>query len=60
MTARKSTRATSKPTFASVTTIPCKCGYLERASDEPEIPIVFDARVNEYHVTNTGKNGATR
>ena len=39
----------SKPTFASVTEQPCTCGFLERQADNPASPIVFDARLNEYH-----------
>ena len=39
----------SKPTFASVTEQPCTCGFLERQADDPASPIVFDARLNEYH-----------
>ncbi|MHB2020891.1 MAG: hypothetical protein ACYCW6_28475 [Candidatus Xenobia bacterium] len=38
-----------KPTNLSVTGKPCICGYLERAADNDEIPIVFDARLNEYN-----------
>ena len=49
-----------KPTFSSVTDTLCVCGYLERASEEPEVPIVFDAKVNEYHIANIGKNGGHR
>jgi hypothetical protein len=45
-----------KPIAASVTGVPCKCGYLERASEEPEVPIVFDAEVNEFHIANVGRN----
>ena len=39
----------SKPTFASVTKKPCTCGFLERQADDPDSPIEFDARMNEYH-----------
>jgi hypothetical protein len=46
-----------KPTHASVTDAPCKCGYLERASDEPMVPIVFDEQTNEYHIENVGDAG---
>lgn len=35
-------------THASVTNIPCTCGYLERAADDPANPIVFDERTAEY------------
>lgn len=38
-----------KPTFASVTEDPCKCGYLERAADDPNSPFVFDPELNEYN-----------
>jgi hypothetical protein len=44
-----------KPNSFSVTSMPCKCRFLERASEEPAIPIVFDARMNEYHIMNVGK-----
>jgi hypothetical protein len=57
MASTKGVRSASrKPTGASVTTTACTCKYLERASDEPEVPIVFDAEMNEYHLTNVGKN----
>jgi hypothetical protein len=39
----------SKPTFDSVTEQPCNCGFLEQQADDPASPIVFDARLNEYH-----------
>src|SRR5437868_3163217 len=39
----------AKPTDASVTEDRCSCGYLERAADDPTSPIVYDARLNEYH-----------
>jgi hypothetical protein len=38
-------------THASVTDIPCTCGYLERAADDPANPIVFDERTSEYQFT---------
>jgi hypothetical protein len=28
----------------------CDCGLLERASKEPEHPIRFDSKLNEYHI----------
>lgn len=37
-----------KPTHASVTEVPCTCGYLENAAANPDLPIGFDARVNEF------------
>jgi hypothetical protein len=38
-----------RPTFASVTDAPCKCGYLKRAADDARQPIVFDKLTGEYH-----------
>jgi hypothetical protein len=32
----------TKPHTMSVTSVPCKCGYLERGAKEPDWPIVFD------------------
>jgi len=57
MAARKKTpHRARKPTFASVTSLRCTCKYLENASEDPRIPIVFDAELNEYHITSIGKN----
>ncbi|MFO0648775.1 MAG: hypothetical protein U0326_21215 [Polyangiales bacterium] len=39
----------AKPTFASVTEQSCACHYLERAADDPQSPIVFDPKLNEYN-----------
>jgi hypothetical protein len=39
----------AKPTFASVTEEPCACGSLEHAADDPRSPIMYDARLNEFH-----------
>jgi hypothetical protein len=36
--------------------VPCTCRFLERAAEEPTVPIVFDARMNEYHIMNVGKD----
>ena len=38
-----------RPTNASVTDIICECKYLQRAADDPDVPIVFDERTHEYH-----------
>ncbi|MCX7424952.1 MAG: hypothetical protein NTW96_04905 [Planctomycetia bacterium] len=38
-------------THASVTDVPCTCGYLERAADDPANPIAFDERTFEYQFT---------
>jgi len=40
-----------RPTNASVTDAICDCKYLQRAADDPDVPIVFDERTNEYHYT---------
>src|SRR5580700_110793 len=45
-----------KPTYASVTTRPCKCGFLERTADEPGVPIKFDVKMNEYHIEHGGED----
>jgi hypothetical protein len=39
----------SRPTSASVTDAVCECKYLQHAADDPDVPIVFDQRTNEYH-----------
>jgi hypothetical protein len=28
----------------------CKCEWLERAANDPECPVEFDAKLNEYHI----------
>jgi hypothetical protein len=33
----------------SKTDIPCDCGYLERLANDPDMPVQFDARMNEFH-----------
>ncbi|MFI5381320.1 MAG: hypothetical protein ACHRHE_18640 [Tepidisphaerales bacterium] len=38
-------------TFASVTDTACTCGYLQRAADDPRLPIVFDPQTGEFHFT---------
>ena len=40
-----------KPTFASVTDIPCTCGFLTRCAKDPTSPITWDERLNEFHIT---------
>ncbi len=40
-----------KPTFYSVTTQLCECGYLQRAADEPGNPIEFIKEMNEFVFT---------
>lgn len=32
----------------------CDCGIMERCSKEPDHPIRFDARLNEYHLQHKG------
>jgi hypothetical protein len=38
----------SKPTSASVTEVPCSCGYLAASAHDPNLPVKFDAELNEY------------
>lgn len=35
----------------SVTTKPCKCGFLERFAKDPNKPINFDKETNEYFIS---------
>lgn len=44
----------AKRTYASVTEEPCTCGYLQNAADDPDNPIVFDARTAEYQFSYVG------
>jgi hypothetical protein len=46
-----------KPTPQSVTDVECKCGYLQRTSDRPELPIVYDEATNEFHFTWPSQSG---
>ena len=39
------------PTGASVTEVPCTCGYLERKSLDPDTPVDFDPVTNEFSFT---------
>jgi hypothetical protein len=39
----------AKPTFASVTEQLCACQYLADAAADPQAPIVFDPKLNEYN-----------
>lgn len=39
-----------KPTFASVTDLPCTCPALKRLVNDPRSPIVFDGQMNEFHL----------
>jgi uncharacterized protein DUF6980 len=41
----------SKPTDASVTEQRCTCDYLQSAANDPDNPIIFDARTSEYQFT---------
>ena len=36
---------------------PCKCGWLERESADPEVPITFDEKLDEYNLTYVGSDG---
>jgi hypothetical protein len=37
-----------KPTPYSVTDLSCSCGYLARNAQDPNLPVKFDAELNEY------------
>jgi hypothetical protein len=41
-----------KPNSSSVTTKPCKCGWLEREAAEAGSSIRFDEDLNEFHILN--------
>jgi hypothetical protein len=50
----------TKPHDRSVTDVACTCNYLERAAAEPDIPIAFDAEMNEYQIAFVNnRNSAT-
>jgi hypothetical protein len=36
---------------------PCKCGFLEREANQPDSPIRFDAKLNEYHFVHRMSTG---
>jgi hypothetical protein len=42
----------AKRTFASVTEVPCTCGYLGRLAERPKLPIKFNELFNEYYITS--------
>ena len=39
---------------------PCECKNLERAADNPDLPIVFDTETNEYHIVKETERGAAQ
>jgi hypothetical protein len=39
-------------TFNSKTDLACDCGALDRAAKDPDLPIEFDARLNEFHLVH--------
>jgi hypothetical protein len=39
---------TKKPTYASVTEVPCACDYLQNAASDESNPIRFDERAGEF------------
>lgn len=41
-----------RPTAHSVTDMPCRCGYLQRESEDPAIPIEFDEEMREFHIAH--------
>ena len=36
---------------------PCVCESLERTADDPESPLVFDAKTNEFHIIKESEHG---
>ncbi len=38
------------------TNYPCDCDVLDRAADEPDTPIAFDAQTNEYQLVHSEEN----
>jgi hypothetical protein len=46
-TTKKRSRSSTR---RSASTARCTCGALDRAVADPEAPIVFDAKMNEFHV----------
>lgn len=40
-----------------VTSIPCSCGYLARSAADPNLPVKFDAELNEYSFEHYLANG---
>jgi len=47
----------AKPTYASVTSVRCSCGYLERSEQHPILPIRFDELENCYVVASQAADG---
>ena len=46
-----------KPTSRSVTDVPCTCTYLQSAADDPDNPISFDKRTEEFEFCYTHGTG---
>jgi hypothetical protein len=44
-------------TFASVTEIVCTCDYLQKGASNPDHPIEFDARLNEFLIVTRNDAG---
>ena len=38
---------------------PCLCRSLERAANDPDSPLVFDTKTNEYHIVKETERGST-
>jgi len=48
----------SRPTPASVTDVPCSCGFLAGLAKRELLPVRFDVDLNEYHLVARGEDGA--
>ena len=35
----------------------CTCNWLHNSAEDPDIPIVFDARLNEFHIQRNRDKG---
>ena len=49
-----------RPTFASVTSEPCTCKYLQKAAEDPDNPIEFDERTKGYLYTYADYQGGEK
>ena len=46
-----------KPTFSSVTDVPCTCNCMACYVDNPNIPVVYDDQDKNYFIDHTGVDG---
>jgi hypothetical protein len=53
----KPDRRLAKHNPMSVTSVSCKCGSLERMAEQPDSPIVFDTKTNEFQFKYRTEHG---